>query len=116
MGITEIIIITFFFVMLVKSIYSSSKIKRINKERVNRDYNSDVDLSAEEYETRIGESELMYEDLEGDYWFAAAGLSSIIAHLYWHNWYITLLIGVSIWVVGWKFLAIRPFTNSIPDN
>ncbi len=116
MGIKEIVIITLVIVILIRTIYSSSKIKRINKKRANREYSSGVDLSAEEYKTRLGEIELMYEDLEGDYWFVGAAASSIIAHLYWHNWYITVLIGVSIWVVGWKFLAIRPFTNGIADN
>lgn len=116
MDLTDIVITTWIMVALVKSIKNTSKIKRINKERVNREYNSTSDLSVEEYQTRIGETVLMYEDLEGDYWFVGAGLFSIIAHLYWHNWYITVLIGVSIWVVGWKFLAIRPFTNGIPDN
>lgn len=115
MGITEILIIAWLVIALPISIYKTAKIRRANKERVNREFHSEVELTAEEHQSRIGEIELMYEDLEETYWAHIGALCAIIAHLYWHNWYATVLMGVSIIFIGYKFLTIRPFTTGIPD-
>ena len=115
MGITEIIIIAWFVVALPISIYKVSKIKRANREKVNREFHSEVELTADEYQSRFSEIEFMYEDLEQIYWAHIGVLSAIIAHLYWHKWYVSILVGMSIVFIGLKFLAIRPFLNGIPD-
>jgi hypothetical protein len=57
----------------------------------------------------------MHEGLEQTYWAHIGAISAIIAHLYWHQWYVSVLVGMSIVFVGWKFFAIRPFSNGIPD-
>jgi hypothetical protein len=86
------------------------------KERINREYDQEIELSTDELKSRLGESELMYEDLEQSFWVHVGVLIAVATYFYWHFWYISLVIGPSIIFVGYKYLSLRPFTTGIADR
>lgn len=75
-------------------------------------------MNKEEYETKIGELELMIEEMERTdslLYGITFGLSS---QFIWHEWLVSVVVGISITIIYWKFLAKRPFTRKIiwPDS
>jgi len=86
------------------------------KERTNREYDQEIELSTDELESRLGESELMYEDLEQTYWMHVGILIAIATYFYWHFWYISLVVGPTIIFVGYKYLSLKPFTTNLNDR
>jgi hypothetical protein len=57
----------------------------------------------------------MYEDLEKDYYMTLGMLIGLLTYEYWHVWYISFAIFVAFVFMGWKYLAICPFTTGMPD-
>lgn len=86
------------------------------KERDKKEFEGKIELSADELESRLGESELLYEDLEQTYWVQAGLLLGICSYLYWHVWYVSIISGVGVAFVGWKYIALRPFSNGANDH
>ena len=70
-------------------------------------------MTKDEYESRLGELELMHEDLELEYHLFISFLTGISAGLYWHNWIVTLLVPVLMYVVLRIFIAKKLFSKSI---
>ena len=109
----------FILVVIILILFSARKTAQQRakvKERVNREYDQEIELSTEELESRLGEAELMYEDLEKTYWGSVGVLVAIATYSYWHTWYISLTIGISLIVVGRKYLSLKPFTTNMPDR
>ncbi len=71
-------------------------------------------MTEDEFEERIGELELKYEELEQRFYILFTFLVGIGVHLQWHNWFITIFVAVLTYVIGWKFGAEKPFTKGIP--
>jgi hypothetical protein len=104
--------------VVVALIYSARKTavqKSIIKKRANHEINKKIDLTQEEFEIRLGKAELMYENLEQSYWAHVGLLVGIISYLYWHVWYLSLVIGVTLMFIGYKFLSFKPFTSGVAD-
>ena len=70
-------------------------------------------MTEEEYESRLGELELMHEDLEQEYHLLASFLAGISAGFYWNDWLVTLLVPLSLYVVLRMFFAKKLFSNNI---
>ncbi|WP_193164863.1 hypothetical protein [Microbulbifer hainanensis] len=70
-------------------------------------------MSEEVLEDRISELEMKYEQLEQSCYILFAILVGIFAHQGWHNWFITIFAAAASYVVGWKYVAEKPFTNDI---
>ena len=83
------------------------------KKRANEEYEKEVELTINELQSRLGESELKYESLEDTYWLHIGMFSGVASHLYWHLWYISIPIAILIWVVGVNYLTLRPFVSGI---
>ena len=111
----EIFICIIVVYLMVRQARHVIKIKKDIKRRANREFESDCQPTIEELESRLGESEVMYENLESSYWAHISVLVGIVSYLYWYVWYISLPIAVLLWVVGVKFLSVKPFTASVPD-
>lgn len=110
------ILILFFLIALANTANNSRLHRKRIKESANREYNEEIELSLDELESRLNQSELMYEDLEQTYWVHVSTLIGICSYLYWHSWYISIAIGVGLIFLGVKYLAIRPFTTGVPDT
>ena len=86
------------------------------KQRTNQEFSEEIEISRDELETRLGHSELMYEELEKTYWMHVSALAAISTHLYWHNWYVSLAMFAALAIIGVTFLSLKPFTTSIHDR
>lgn len=86
------------------------------KEQVNREYDEEVELTRDELESRLGEAEILYEDLEQTYWVHVGVLIGIATYFYGHIWYLSVAIGVGVIIVGYKFLSLKPFSTAMPDR
>lgn len=73
-------------------------------------------MSTEYWQDRLGESEIMYEDLEETYYVHISVLVGLAAQLYWDTWYISVAIGLLVAFMSLKFLALKPFTNGVSDS
>ena len=105
-------------IIIISLAYLTRKVKQQRgriKERVNREFNQGIELSTDELENRLGELELMYENLEETYWAHIGVLVGISTYLYWHVWYVSIAIGVGLILIGCKFLSIRPFITGVAD-
>jgi len=65
----------------------------------------------EEYETRISELELQIETTERTNSMVYGMLFGLLAYLQWHDWAISIAIGVTTFLLAWKFIAKKPFTK-----
>ncbi|MFV1977625.1 MAG: hypothetical protein ACC651_17935 [Candidatus Scalindua sp.] len=65
----------------------------------------------EEYETRISELELQVETTERTNSIVYGMLFGLLAYLQWHNWTISIAVGIVSFLLVWKFIAKKPFTN-----
>ena len=107
---TLLLIVLGAFVWQAKIVHQQrSKIK----ERANEEFEKDIDPTIDELQSRLGESELQYESLEDTYWLHIGMFSGVASHLYWHHWYISIPIAISIWVVGGNYLTLKPFASGI---
>ena len=68
----------------------------------------------EEYETRISELELQIETTERTNSMVYGMLFGLLAYFQWHNWFISIAIGVAIFLLVRKFIAKKPFTKGKP--
>ena len=100
-------------VAVIIEITNTVKRRRKIKERATRE--SKIGLTRDELENRLGESELMYEELEKSYWLHIGILVGVCVQLYLHNWYISVISSVVAIILGYKYLTIRPFTSGTPD-
>ncbi|MBU1369062.1 MAG: hypothetical protein KKE62_18825 [Proteobacteria bacterium] len=110
-----LIIIAVIIVGIYCNVRFTAKQRSLIKKRSNWEYEKEIELTKDELESRLGEAEIMYEDLEEQYWTDVALLVGIMSYLYWHIWYISLLITLIIGFTGIKYLTIRPFKTGIPD-
>ena len=115
MNLTGLIFVIIVIGLFIHDAVKTKKRRAYIKERANAEYNSD-NLGQEYYRERLGESELMYEDLEETYYMHIALLIGIAVHLYWDVWYLSILVVVLVAFLGIKFLATRPFSHGVPDN
>ena len=109
----------FIIIVLVSLIYSArsaSKIKAKLKARANKEYDSEAELTNDELKSRLGEAEVMYEELEQTYWVHIGVLVGIVSYFYWHVWYLSISISVMLIFVGDKYLSIKPFKSGVPDR
>jgi len=108
----------FILLIIILFIFDIRKVKHHRdeiKERVNREFDQEIVLSVDELESRLGESEIMYENLEETYWVHVGLLVGMATYLHWYNWYVSIAIGVGVIFIGYKFLCIRPFKTGVPD-
>ena len=103
-------------IAIVFSARKNAKHRAIIKERANRDYEQENELSQDELETRLSESELMYEHLEETHWLSVGLLVGIATYFYWHIWYVSVAIGIGLIIIGSKYLSLHPFTTGVPDR
>lgn len=115
-SIEGILFILVAILVVALSIRKTGKIRDQIKERVNREYNQEVELSTDELEQRLGESEIMYEKLEQTYWTHVGLLVGISTHLYWHVWYLSVAVALCLIFVGTKYISIKPFSTGVPDR
>ena len=101
--------------IFVHGAINTKKQRALLKKRSNEEFEAD-NLDNEYYTKRLSESEFMYEDLEETYYMHISLLVGLAVQLYWGVWYISLAVGISLAVIGIKFLALKPFLNSIPSN
>ena len=64
---------------------------------------------------RLIASQVEHQELENSYWQTSGVLIGIATYLYWHVWYVSIIIGLLIIFVGIKFFSFRPFDTSMPD-
>lgn len=111
--------ILFVTIVLLSLIYSARKASIARgkiKDQANKDYDCDVELTATELKERLGEAEIMYEELEKTYWIHVGVLVGLSSYFYLHNWYLSIGVSLLLMIVGEKFLSIKPFKSGIPDN
>lgn len=65
----------------------------------------------EEYETRISELELQIETTERTNSMVYGMLFGLLAYFQWHNWGISIAIGIATFLLVWKFIAKKPFSK-----
>jgi len=65
----------------------------------------------EEYETRISALKLQIETTERTNSLVYGMLFGLLAYLQWHNWAVSIAIGVATFLLVWKFIAKKPFTK-----
>ena len=111
-GLFILVVIILIFSSARKTTQQRAKIK----ERINREYDQEIELSTDELESRLSEAELMYEGLEESYWEHVGLLVAIATYFYWHVWYLSLTVGISLIFVGYKYLSLKPFTTNMPDR
>ena len=114
-GYEEVILLSLFIVAFVLDFIKSKKYRKEVKERANREWSDGIELTADELEERLSETELMYENLEETYWMHIGLLAGFFSYLYWHVWYVSILIFLVVGFGGSRCLAIRPFSNGIAD-
>ncbi len=114
-GYEEVILLSLFILAFILDFFKSKKYRKEIKERANREWSEEIELTADELEERLSETELMYENLEETYWMHIGLLVGFLSYLYWHVWYVSLLIFVVVAFGGSRYLAIRPFTSGIAD-
>jgi hypothetical protein len=68
----------------------------------------------EECETRISELVLQIETTERTNSMVYGMLFALLAYFQWHDWIISLGVGIAIYLLVWKFIAKRPFTKGKP--
>ena len=69
------------------------------------------EMTEDEIESKIGELELMHEDLEQTYHVHVCALLAVILHLLYHNWILTIVAPIILLVAMRKFMAKKLFTN-----
>ena len=111
-GIAFLVFIVILFVYDVRKI---SQRRLQIKVRANKEFDEETELTIEELESRIGEAELMYEDLEQTYWMHVSAFIGISTYFYWHLWYASVAIAAATAFIGYKYLSVKPFTTSIPE-
>ena len=112
----DAVFIVFFVTSIIYQGRRCSKIRAEIKARANKEYDEEIDLTKAELESRLGEAELMYEELEETHWTHIALWAGFASYFYWQNWYISLGIFVFLFFVGDKYLSIKPFKSNIPDR
>ncbi len=110
-GYEEVLFALFALALIFMDVYKSKKYRDTIRERAQREYEEAIELTVEELESRLGESELLYEDFEQTHWMTVGLLLGICSYIYWHVWYLSVAISVSVVFIGWKYIAIRPFTT-----
>ena len=63
----------------------------------------------------ISELQLEYEELEQRFWILAGILVGVIFQMFFHSIIIAVVIGVTLYLFCWKYLAKKPFTSAIQD-
>ena len=109
----------FILVGIILIFYSARKtaLQRTKiKNRINLEYEQEIELSTDELESRLSDAELMYEDLEESYWEHTGFLVALATYFYWHIWYLSLVIGIGLIIVGRIYLSLKPFTTNMPDR
>jgi hypothetical protein len=112
-GVLFVIII---FITLFHSARRISKIRSKIKAGANKECDAEIELTNDELEIRLGEADLMYEELEQTYWAHTSALIGIASYFYWHNGYLSLGASVLLALLGDKYLSIKPFKSGIPDR
>jgi hypothetical protein len=69
-------------------------------------------MATEEHNIIIIKLKREYETLEKSFWVTVSFLLAVIAHLLYHDWFLTIGILIGVFFLGWRFLAKRPFTNN----
>ncbi len=54
-----------------------------------------------------------YETLEKSFWVTVSFLLAVIAHLLYKDWYLTVGVLLSVFFLGWRFLAKRPHSKDL---
>jgi hypothetical protein len=116
LSLMELLFIAAIFVALLMEARKMATRRGKLKQRSNQEFDQEIEISRDELELRLGESELMYEDLESTYWMHVSALVAISTHLYWHNWYLSLAMFAALAIIGVTFLSLKPFTTSIHDR
>ena len=101
---------------LASAVRNTAKQKAMIKARTNNEYDNDIELTTDELQNRLGDSEIMYEDLEQKYWVHVSVLIALCTYFYSHVWYLSIGIGILLTFIGCKFLSVRPFSTAVPDR
>jgi hypothetical protein len=108
--------VSIILIMLFISAKNSSKVRARIKAQANADYDNEIELSTEELESRLGEANLIYEELEQTYWLHISIAIGIASYFYWHVWYLSLGIGLALVFIGDTYLSIKPFKSGMHDR
>ena len=100
---------------IIHGFIKTKKYRENIKTIANKEYENEIEATIEELEDRLSDSQIMYEELEQDYWIHIGLLLGAISHSYCHTWYISIAIGLFIMFFGVKFLSLRPFSTATPD-
>jgi len=103
--------------IVIQIFFSARKVSKQRlqiKEQANKDFDKGVEVDV--LESRLGDAELMYEDLEETYWVHISALIVISTYFYWHLWYVSIAIGAALLFIGVKYLSLKPFSTATPDR
>ena len=111
-----VVFILLILISIIVHARKTSKIKARIKAQANEDYERATEIPKEELQRRLGEADLMYEELEKTYWVHLGIAIGMASYFYWHIWYLSLGIGLLIVFIGDNCLSIKPFVSGIPDK
>ena len=57
-----------------------------------------------------------YETLEKSFWVTVSFLLAVVAHLMYKDWYLTAVVLVGVFFLGWRFLAKRPYSKNKSEH
>jgi len=72
--------------------------------------------SVDEYESEIGELQLQVEDIELDKSILIGCVFGLLAHIQWHNQWVSLVLGLTACFIQWKLIASKPFSSGIASD
>ncbi len=105
-------------ITLIYIAFSASRTRKAKDEiraEANKLYNSEDEPTLGELERKLDESRMMHEEMEGRYWAHIALLTGIGIYFYSHNGYLALAISATTWIVGDKFLSVKPAKSNRVD-
>jgi len=111
-----IFFISLILILLFISAKKSAKFRASIKAQANADYDSETEVHAEEFQSRLGEANLMYEELEQTYWVHLSIAIGVASYFYWHIWYLSFGIGLALVFIGDNYLSIKPFKSGMHDR
>jgi hypothetical protein len=114
MGSSELVVVLAALILMFYGAYRTRSARKKIKEQANRDFHEK--LNRDQLESRLSESELMYENLEIDYWIMVSLFVGVCTYLYWHVWYISVPATIGLAWLGTQYFAAKPFSTGIPDD
>ena len=72
-------------------------------------------ITRDDHDSIVGELQLMHQNLEAEHHLFICVFGAIIMHLIYNNWWLTILLPISVFIVLRKFLAKKLFDQGVKE-